>query len=389
MKGNLVGVDATGMMALGNGGVGVDITDAARNTIGGRSAAARNVISGNSDGVSIRGTISGTTMGNIVQGNYIGTDKTGAGALGNHGMGILVSTASNNRIGGSRSGSGNVISANGFWGVYLGEATGTVVQGNYIGTDSSGTRPLGNHGPGVELNNGAENNTIGGTKAGAGNVISANDATGIELIRANENLIQGNFIGTDVTGKNPLGNADLAIQVLGSGNQIGGAQPGAGNVIAFNAYGISIVEGQRNSILGNSIFSNSFGIDLEHLGRDAVTPNDPGDSDTGPNELQNFPEIQAAAAAGGTRVTGNMPGAPNGVYRLEFFANSSCTVWGFGEGAEFLGFISVQTDANGDAAVDLVLPAVVPAGQFVTATATDADGNTSEFSHCAELRRAR
>src|SRR5262249_31052541 len=154
---------------------------------------------------------------------------------------------------------------------------------------------------------GAKTNIIGGTAPGAGNLISGNTGTGVRLSGSGTsgNLVQGNLIGTDVSGNNPLGNgAGVLIDAQTSGNTIGGTVAGAGNIIANNN-GVGVQVGATvtdtlaagNAILGNSIFANSgLGIDL---GGDGATPNDPQDPDAGPNNLQNFPVITGALVGGG------------------------------------------------------------------------------------------
>ena len=131
----------------------------------------------------------------------------------------------------------------------------------------------------------------------------------------------------------------------------------------------------KNGILGNSIYSNGgLGIDLNS---DGLTPNDANDADTGGNNLQNFPVL--SSAAGG--VVGTLNSAPNATYRVEFFSSATCDPSGNGEGAIFVGLASVTTNAAGNAAIPLF---TASPGQFITATATDAANNTSEFSVCAQ-----
>src|SRR5262249_40310635 len=140
-------------------------------------------------------------------GNLIGTDATGLNALGNGQNGILIIAASFVTIGGTAAGSRNVISGNAFNGIGFSETPSfLVIQGNYIGTDATGVDALGN---GVDGIGGAQfKNTIGGTATGAGNVISGNKRFGINLDSdGTSNLVQGNFVGTDFTGTRPLGNA--------------------------------------------------------------------------------------------------------------------------------------------------------------------------------------
>ena len=172
--GNLIGTDATGVFAISNA-VGIWLQNGVTNTtIGGTNASDRNVISGNAiEGIRVHGA--GTT-GNTILGNYIGTDISGTVGLGNGGSGIEISnSASANTIGGTAPGAGNILSGNTVSGVaFANGAFGNFVEGNYIGVDVTGGVALANGFSGVRIFSGANNNTIGGTAAGAGNVISGN-----------------------------------------------------------------------------------------------------------------------------------------------------------------------------------------------------------------------
>jgi titin len=232
VQGNHIGINQTGATILGNHLNGVDVHDGASgNTITG------NFIGANTfNGVLIFGA---NATGNAVQGNRIGTDDTGAYALGNGSNGVAINGISGNTI------SGNTISANGGQGVLLeaSGASGNLVQGNLIGTDVTGLlatdangNSLGNTGDGVDILSGASNNTIGGA-AGLANVISGNRADGVSIANTNStgNVVQGNFIGTDVTGLLPLRNLGNGVHLLGtSDNLIGGATTGTGNLISGN-----------------------------------------------------------------------------------------------------------------------------------------------------------
>ena len=232
---------------------------ASSNTVGGTAAGAGNLISGNGiHGIGIYGT--GVT-GNTVQGNFIGVDVTGSVALGNTYDGVHIDlAASNNLIGGTTAGAGNVISGNGFDGVtiYGTGTTGNVIQNNYVGTDGSGTSAVPNF-DGVLIGSGAGANTVGGTAPGAGNLISGNGRFGVALFSANPNVVQGNFIGTDVTGTGALGNRETGVVITsGSNNNIvGGTVTGAGNTIAFNYAGVTVDAATGNAIQHNSIFSHT------------------------------------------------------------------------------------------------------------------------------------
>ena len=400
IEGNLVGTDVTGGQALPNTD-GIVITASSDNTIGGSGAAARNLISGNvGTGIAI-GSFSSR---NRVVGNYVGTDGTGGRSVGNGGSGVSISNESNdNAVGGIATGTGNVISANRGPGLVINLAHRTSVQGNFIGTDASGSAALGN-GQGVAMVT-AEDTLIGGLDAGARNVISANGIQGgeggIQFANGpnNRNRVEGNLIGTDITGTQPLGNGGIGVQCCGvnggTDNRIGGFADGAGNEIAFNSAD-GVVIGQAfeqfptrgTSVLANSIFSNG-GIGIDFVlggnppGSVGPTPNDAGDPDTGPNELQNFPVLTDVRVGGGsTTVDGALNSAPNRNYRVEFFRNTECDPGGFGEGETFLGARDVTTDASGNVTFSATFPIALSAAEVVTTTATDPVGNTSEFSEC-------
>lgn len=211
IAGNFLGTDATGTVALGNL-VGVTIGSGAsatnNNRVGGTTPADRNIISGNTDdGIRIDGGLN-PVSNNLIQGNYIGLDVTGTVVLGNSSQGIVIlNGASNNTVGGTGMGAGNVISGNSNSGIQIlgATATGNRVEGNFIGTNAAGTIPLGNQ-VGVFLQ--TSNNRIGGTTAAARNVISGNTVDGIQIESTNAtgNLVEGNYIGLGVTGTVAVGN---------------------------------------------------------------------------------------------------------------------------------------------------------------------------------------
>ena len=254
MQGNLIGTDKTGLVLLGNGN-GLNI-EAANTLIGGTAPGEGNVISGNGYGVLLFGP--GAT-GNTIAGNLIGLDQHGAAAIPNFFAGIQIyGGAHDNVIGGTAAGAGNTISGNTGDGIRIitSGTTGNLVQGNLIGTNPGGSLPLGNLQAGIAIADGATGNTIGGLAAGMRNVISANQR-GIELnATAGSNTIQGNYIGADVSGQDPLGNLTAGVIVRGNAvAQIGGTAAGAGNVISGNAgHGIWINTTQAGTIIeGNLI----------------------------------------------------------------------------------------------------------------------------------------
>ena len=391
VAGNIIGLNAAGTVAVGNGFSGVEIgNDAQANVIGGAVTRARNIISGNAyQGVFLN---SSATSGNRVTGNYIGTNAAGTAALGNGYPGVEISSsAPGNTVGGTAPGTGNVISGNGYRQVSLGgSCTGNVVAGNLIGLNAAGLAALpaaANLGPGILVFDGAHANTVGGTSGGR-NFISGNPASGVAVagLGTTANVIVGNSIGSTPTGTlvgNVGGGVEVYADFLGSpqGNFIGGSTPGAANFISGNGMaGVAIYpDATGNRISGNSITANGgLGIDLWG---DGVTPNDVGDGDPGPNNLQNFPVLTSAVLGTATTVSGTLNSTASTVFRIEFFANVSADASGAGEGLNFIGATNVTTNASGNATfTSLALPAIVPAGQKISATATDPAGNTSEFS---------
>ena len=262
VAGDKIGTDATGTVALGNAGSGVIIDlGSYDNTIGGTTAAAANVISGNKyDGVHIE-----SGPGNVVEGNFIGTDITGTHALGNAEDGVNIDTGTTgNIIGGTVVGARNIISANGSQGIELNTAVQNVVEGNFIGTDVTGTHGLGNGDSGILVASGADNNILGGTAAAACNIISANGGDGIHIDYTTVGtLVEGNYIGTNVTGTKALGNSidGVGIDRGSNHNTVGGTTVGARNVISSNAGDGVDLEGPStfNLVEGNYIGTNAAG----------------------------------------------------------------------------------------------------------------------------------
>ena len=359
------------------------------------------------------GSVSGNegSSDNLVAGNFIGTNAAGTADQGNalHGVLIADQDATGNRIGGTTAADRNVISGNDSIGVVIegpsgGPAAGTVgenvVEGNYIGTDLSGSSALGNGHYGVVIQDGFDN-TIGGTAPGAGNLISSNRG-GIRISNSTStgNVVAGNLIGTNAAGGGALPNSQHGVDMAFTppDNTIGGSGAGAGNTIANNGRSGVLVERTSSGveISSNSIHSNAeLGIDLQSstssgISGDGVSANDTGDPDTGGNELQNFPLLESAASGGGqTNLAGTLNSQPSltgKTYRLDFFASPSCDSSGNGEGKTFLGSEEVSTDPGGDASFNVTLPSGTAVGDTIAATATDtAVGNTSEFSACEEV----
>ena len=332
------------------------------------------------EGIDINGGV-----GHTIIGNYIGIDPTGAVDRGNSDNGIAIKTDSNT-IGGLTAGERNVISGNTGSGIHL-TGTGAIdnlIIGNFIGTDATGTTAIGNTVDGIHLELGASDNIVGGTTAAARNIISGNvdDGIGVTGATTTGNVFQGNYIGTDVTGATPLGNGDEGVMIRnGAGNNtIGGTRQGAGNLISGNGdIGVAIADAGTagNSILGNRIHGNT-GMEID-LNIDGATANDLLDADSGPNNLQNTPLLTGAFTDASTTVAvaGTLNSAAGTSFRIEFFASSS----GGDEGETYLGYRNVFTDGNGDAAFIESFAANVAVGDSITLTATNlSTGDTSEFS---------
>ncbi|MCP5303552.1 MAG: tandem-95 repeat protein [Pseudomonadales bacterium] len=330
---------------------------------------------------------------NTIAGNYIGTDVTGLVDLGNGQNGIRVVSSTNALIGGGTISARNVIAGNTGAGIRDEGSFGTIIQGNYIGVNATGTGTIANS-QGIQTWSGSSNGIIGGTGANEGNVIGGNTNQGILLYSASSYTVQGNYIGTDSTGTLDLGNLGngIAISTLGTNHLIGGTGAGEGNVIAFNNLDGITVNGSTvtgNSILDNQIYSNTgLGIDLSGGTEDGfgVTTNDAGDADTGANDLQNYPVLSAAGTDGTTiAIAGSINSTAYTTLRLEFFSNSSGDSTGYGEGQTYLGYTTVFTDGSGNAQFVANFDKAVTAGQVISATATvmkagGAYGSTSEFA---------
>jgi parallel beta-helix repeat protein len=391
IEGNFIGTNTAGTAAQGNL-IGV-VVGGANNTIGG------NVLSGNqSRGLEIQGS---SATGNSVVGNLIGTDATGTADLGNGGDALRVEGASLTVIGGTSAAERNVVSGNGGHGILLHNSTNNTVRGNYAGTNAAGTAAIANGIDGIAVDGGGAN-TIGGPGAGEGNLASGNTNQGISIFGVDfpsttGNIVQGNKAGTNFDGTAAIPNGGEGIRMHNALNTtVGGTAVGAGNLVSGNtSSGVTVIASPGtatgNRILGNSIYGNGgIGIDLGVVDPlEGVTPNDDGDGDTGPNNLQNFPDLTSVTTAGaGTTVQGTLDTEANKAYRLEFFANSACDASGNGEGQTFLGSKNVKTTASGNTSFTFTSATVIGSSAWVTATATDPDGNTSEFSACRQAGTA-
>jgi photosystem II stability/assembly factor-like uncharacterized protein len=333
-----------GLRDLGNVN-GVSIEDgASHNTIG-----PGNVLSNNNSGVVLIGA---DTAHNIVIGNLVGTDPTGAFAQANSGGGIEIRGGHDNVIGGFTEVERNILSGNRAAGMWLGlpETRNNIVIGNYIGTDITGEKALGNGGEGgVVIIYGAQDNIVGRDTNGERNVISGNESDGVYIggVDTKNNIVSGNYIGTDASGKKPLGNTNHGVSLnAGTGSNV----IGPGNTIAFNLDGVAVIgQGSTgNTITQNSIYSND---EVSILNRDG-----------GNNELT--PPTITFVGTRGIRGTSQ----PNAT--IEVFSDED------DDGRIFEG----STNADGEGNFTFHMPAGRLTGPKVTTTATDPSGNSSPFS---------
>jgi CSLREA domain-containing protein len=343
VQGNYFGTNAAGTAAIGSAATGIDAEIGTGITIGGTASGAGNVINATDTGITIGGVQFNAQVNTIIQGNLIGMDATGTVALYALAFGIRINQSLDTTIGGSTPGAGNVINARGDGILVGGTPRGVVIQGNKIGTDITGTLPLGNQGCGI----------------------AAGDTT----------------IGT-----------------------IGGENPGEGNIIAFNYFnGVSIAgftgDNTAWAILGNSIHDNgthghlAVGITLatSGCGSDTPTPNDHCDTPSGANDQQNYPVITSASFSNGNvTLSGTLDSVASTMFHLEFFSSAACDPSGFGQGQHFLGSMVITTDGNCSATFGPLTFSLPTGNTVATATATRLDGSgnpieTSEFSQCINI----
>lgn len=371
VRGNAIGLDGTGKGALPNG-VGVSVERGCSGTrIGGSGRGEGNTI------VALAGISAAEVNGVTILGNFLGTDSTGAAALGPKMQTGIYAEASSMVVIGTAA-AGNVLS-NAETALWLIRATACVVENNLIGTDVSGIRRLGND-RGIEIDEGTGHQIVG-------NVVSNNRDFGILARHARGIGIYRNIIGRSKDKTVAMGNGvGISLDYETADTTIGDeARP---NVISANGTGILLgpQAGNNNRFIANQIGENrDLGIDLFPIG---PTPNDARDPDLGPNLLQNFPIITSVATVSGrTVIKGTLNSIPNSSYTIHAYRSRAPHASGFGEGETFLGSASVTTDGSGNASFE-VNTALVPAGSSITATATGAWG-TSEFSRAVAAGRGR
>ena len=249
---------------MGNVQSGVEIESASSTTIGGVTATPGtgpgNVISGNrQSGIELTGSATAT----VIEGNIVGLDATGTASQGNVLAGILLDAVSGNSVGGNQNGDGNVLSNNGTAGLVIDQGSNNTAQGNLIGTDPTGTSAQGNLQNGLVILD-TTGNMIGGTGGLAANIISGNSLSGISISgAASDNFVVGNRIGTDRSGTRALGNGQVGVLIDSAvSNTIGGTMAGAGNLISANrSHGIEIGGTATDPALMNVIVGNRIGTD--------------------------------------------------------------------------------------------------------------------------------
>ncbi|HVQ38769.1 MAG TPA: FG-GAP-like repeat-containing protein, partial [Pyrinomonadaceae bacterium] len=445
VEGNRIGTDVAGdtvQMSSTTSVSGLRVDDSPNSTIGGTTAAARNIISGTGQGIGGGANSAGLK----IQGNYIGVNSAGTVALGNRFGGIILAsgaaTTGNLTIGGTDPGARNIVSANdaanlGGDGIRI-AGNAILVQGNLIGTNASGLSALGDQRRGVDLN--STNSTIGGSTVSARNIISGATRGGIGVVltgnfdnNPDNNLIQGNYIGTNLNGTAAVGNAGSGILLSTESNTdtIGGVIAGARNIISGNAgQGVAISGGASFPASNHQVLNNYIGTDVNgtaNLGNTfggvtlsggsnnrigntsgggniiafngsglggvsvSIGTNDPftgnqvrrnsifGNAGRGirynsVNTLDKEPVLSMNGSVGQGRL---LAARPNANYVVEFYSNPQCGDAQLVQAQTYIGEITTTTDAGGNSPFFNV-----PAGLNVTAAATPDTGNTSPLSNC-------
>ena len=430
IAGNYIGTDPTGLIDEGNGrdnvtqcvGSGIGGFSSNHITVGGTNPEDRNIVAGNQcDDMFIGNEANNVnpSSNNIIQGNYVGLGSNGLTALPSgwapgSGNAILMGNSHDDLIGGTTSGAINVVGSSKEFGMsFRYGCSATTIQGNYIGTDYTGNATVthangtGNINTGVHIFDISSGGTspshdflVGGSTSAARNVIAGNSnsaggwvASGVEIKDGSyNNTVSGNYIGVGANGTTALGNQGVGVLIHDNGsdnNLIGGSTPQEANIVAHNGEA-GIVVGDYSSaalsnvsLLGNSIFDNgNLGIDL---GKDGVSANDSLDSDTGPNNLLNFPMYSNVSESSGNTTVDYWLDAPAGDYRVEFFSNTTADTSGNGEGQTYLGFANITSAGTGSQQYSKILTGItgvtnlaLTSTQRNLATASTF-GSTSEF----------
>jgi parallel beta-helix repeat protein len=427
-RSNLIGLAADGTATIGNTGAGVVVYDSvldigtpgAGNTISGNGYYGLYLASGslqvrgnrigtnlagnqaapNADGIGLFEVIATVALNQIsgnagdgilissegavaeITENRIGTDATGNAKIGNGGSGIRVVQAAPGLVIGAPN-QGNQISGN-YRGITLDDTTADIIaQGNNIGLNAAQNAKLGNEETAILM--GGNNHQIGGIANGAGNIIAGNGSDAMSIGDGGGHHIEGNFIGTNSALASGLGNGAGIVNFTANDMIVGGTAVGAGNVITDNTWGgIRLEGGQNNAVLGNRVYDNAeYNIDI--IPNVGPNLNDTLDVDQGPNKGQNYPEIVSATVNGmNLQFAGKLRSRANTQYRVEYFQTPACHSSGFGQGRSYIGHEVLMTNGAGEASLGFLGSNGQNSG-FVTATATDPDGNTSEYGNCVAI----
>src|SRR5215471_12849041 len=337
---------------------------------------------------------------NSVKGCFIGTNAAGTAIVSPANIrGVDAQFSNNFIVGGPNPADRHLVSGDLQTGINVhGHSSNGLIQGNLVGTDISGAALLQTLvGVGIGLGDTTpdamvRDNVVGGYSYGI-YPQNTND-TDFQM------TILHNWAGTDVTGTVHLGNDQDGIFIGGKQIQVGGVGAGEGNVCAFNGGAGILVDysiySLRIPIRGNSIYGNAtanganghspLGLDLGNqggVGQGGFTPNDLGDADVGPNNLQNFPLVKSVViGASTTTVHSFLNSTASTQFTIDYYSNDGCVgrPQDFLEGRTYLGSDTVTTDGSGNVNFDTVLPVAIGATEKITMTATDPDGNTSELS---------
>jgi uncharacterized repeat protein (TIGR01451 family) len=351
---NNLGTDDTGTENRGNGLEGLNIQNSNNNIIRG------NTIVFNGDGGSVISSI-----GTVVQDNNLGTDATMNQQQGNRGAGFGFAGAGNSTFANNRVAFNRI-------GLFGAPLSGIVLRGN---------RFLDHIDDGIFVTN-SSGLTIGGEERGAFNVFGRNGRHGVNLVNVGGTLIKGNFFGTDPQGSD-LGNGVAGVNLDGTASmtQIGGPALEARNTFANNQFGILAGPITRQKLWIFNTFDQNSNLSVD-IGRNGPDINDFRDLDRLSGGPLNSPELSSAVSSDTeTDIQGQLHSTPNREFLIQYLWSTIRPPSGRGEGAP-LGALQVTTDANGDASVGARFTAPLATGSFVSALTTDlTTGDASEVGN--------
>jgi uncharacterized repeat protein (TIGR01451 family) len=321
-------------------------------------------------------TISGNLIGITTDGEVGPTG--GSSSVGSFEASVVLTSSSHNLIGGTNAAGRNVVAGSGHGDLGLSGSMSNRVLGNFFGCDTTGTNGISGGGYGVNID-GSTGNVIGGTNSLLRNVFLGHGGTDAYVVNGSlRNVFQGNHLGIGADGI-PHDDGGMILSGECHDTLIGGTNSGSGNLISGTVY---IYDGTGNAFLRNSVVNGSNGgIDL---GQNGPTPNDPDDSDTGANNLQNYPEILSAIRyPNRTVIRSHLQSIPHATYRIDFYDNDRPPPSGFTEAQTWIGTTNVTLGGSGQSTFNWSPVATLTPGHWVTATATDSANNTSELAPAA------